>query len=191
MGFRRSISICVGRVCPCAHQRAVGRVLRSVSYRYIERLGRTPNRFRSVTVLGLHLNANVTDFVFSGIYFADLPYEEHLTRYFAEHLGPGSVFVDVGANCGYFSMLAAGLVGPSGRVFSFEPNPPVFRELADHLDRNGLRDRVHTFELALGARPDSRTLFVTQQHSGLSTMVSESIVAAGHFGEATAVAVQT
>lgn len=170
---------------------AVGRALRSVTYRYIERLARTPNRFRSVTVLGLHLNANVTDFVFSSIYFANHPYEEHLTRYFAEHLGPGSVFVDVGANCGYFSMLAAGLVGPSGRVFSFEPNPPVFRELADHLERNGLQDRVHTFELALSDRADSRTLFVTPQHSGLSTMVSESIVAAGHFGGATSVAVNT
>jgi FkbM family methyltransferase len=175
----------------CWSAPAAGRFFRSVTYRYIERLARTPNRFRSVTVLGLHLNANVTNFVFSGIYFGNVPYEEHLTRYFAEHLGPGSVFVDVGANCGYFSMLAAGLTGESGRIFAFEPNPPVFRELADHLERNGLQDRVHTFELALSDRADSRTLFVTPQHSGLSTMVSESIVAAGHFGGATAVAVQT
>lgn len=165
--------------------------MRSVTYRYVARLAKTQNRFRSVTVLNLHLNANVTDFVFSGIYFGDVPYETHLTRYFAEHLRPGSVFVDVGANCGYFSMIAAGLAGASGRIFSFEPNPPVFQELTDHLQRNGLQGRVHTFQVALSDRADSQTLFVTPQHSGLSTMVSDSIVAAGHFGGATAVAVNT
>ena len=103
---------------------AVGRFCRSSAYRYVDGLSRRPDRFRSVTVQGFRLTANVTDFVFSGIYFGAVPYEPLLTGYFVEHLRPGAVFVDVGANCGYFSMLAAGLVGPSGRVFSFEPNPP-------------------------------------------------------------------
>lgn len=170
---------------------AVGRFIRSVTYRYVDRLAQTSNRFRSVTVQGFRLTANVTDFVFSGIYFGGVAYESRLTRYFVEHLRPGGVFVDVGANCGYFSMLAAGLTGASGRIFSFEPNPPVFRELADHVERNGLHGRVRAFELALSDRADSRTLFVTPRHSGLSTLVTDSIVAAGHFGVASTVVVNT
>jgi len=166
----------------------VGRLCRSITYRYIARLSRSPNRFRSVVVQGIQLTANVTDFVFSGIYFGNLPYEAHLTHYLFEHLRPGAVFVDVGANSGYFSMLAA---GTSARVFAFEPNPPVFRELSDHLDRNIPDGRVRAFELALSDRADRASLFVTAEHSGLSTLVSDSIVAAGYFGQPSAVSVKT
>ena len=38
-------------------------------------------------------------------------------------LGPGDTVVDVGANVGWFSMLAAAAVGPTGRVLAVEPNP--------------------------------------------------------------------
>src|SRR5262245_23456010 len=171
---------------------ALGRFCRSSTYRYVDGLSRTDNRFRPVTVAGFPLSVNATDFVFSRIYFAAEPYEPRLTRYVVEHLRPGGVFVDVGANCGYFSMLAAGLTGASGRVSPFEPNPPVFRELAEHLSRNGLRERVRVFELALSdRRTDNASLFVTAQHSGLSTLVSDSVVAAGHFGQPTAVQIKT
>lgn len=49
-------------------------------------------------------------------------YEPHVTRVLHSHLKRGSTFIDVGANIGYFSMLAAAAVGPEGRVESFEPN---------------------------------------------------------------------
>ena len=44
-------------------------------------------------------------------------------------LVPGDVFVDIGANIGYFSLLAAQRVGTGGRVFSFEPNPAAVEKL--------------------------------------------------------------
>src|ERR1039458_3094959 len=40
-----------------------------------------------------------------------------------EHLKPGMVVYDLGANCGYFSLIAARCVGTQGKVFSFEPEP--------------------------------------------------------------------
>jgi ribosomal protein L11 methylase PrmA len=45
-------------------------------------------------------------------------YEADLTSAFGELLQPGQTFVDVGANEGWFSMLAAKLVGSSGRVLA-------------------------------------------------------------------------
>jgi FkbM family methyltransferase len=50
-------------------------------------------------------------------------YEPPVTRMFEAHVPAGGVVVDAGANWGYFSLLAAGLVGPSGRVIAIEPDP--------------------------------------------------------------------
>ncbi len=50
-------------------------------------------------------------------------YELHVQQAIAEHLQPGGVFFDIGAHRGYFSLLAASLVGAQGHVYSFEPLP--------------------------------------------------------------------
>lgn len=54
----------------------------------------------------------------------------------AERLRPGMVFYDLGANIGLFSLLAARMVGPGGRVFSFEPDAEVAARLARNIERN-------------------------------------------------------
>jgi FkbM family methyltransferase len=56
-------------------------------------------------------------------------YEPHDSRLVQRYLSAGHTFVDIGANFGYYSLMAASAVGNSGRVFGFEPNP----ELCDHL----------------------------------------------------------
>lgn len=50
-------------------------------------------------------------------------YEPHVTSVFNSILRRDMHAVDIGANIGYFSMLAASLVGPGGSVIAFEPNP--------------------------------------------------------------------
>lgn len=50
-------------------------------------------------------------------------WEPFETRVLMAALTPGATFVDVGANVGYFSCLAAGIVGPHGRVVAVEPEP--------------------------------------------------------------------
>jgi FkbM family methyltransferase len=49
-------------------------------------------------------------------------YEDHVAQQVRRNLKPGDVFVDVGANIGYFSLLAASIVGVGGKVIAFEPN---------------------------------------------------------------------
>ncbi len=58
-------------------------------------------------------------------------------RALVEHLRPGMVVYDIGANIGFFSLLAARLVGPSGRVFAFEPEPTLLPRLRENIGRNG------------------------------------------------------
>jgi FkbM family methyltransferase len=49
-----------------------------------------------------------------------------LERIFNRFLAPGSVFIDIGANCGYWSAYALSRVGPAGEVHAFEPVPQYF-----------------------------------------------------------------
>ena len=60
-------------------------------------------------------------------------YEPHLTAAFQRYCTPGMTVVDVGANVGYFALLASGLVGPTGRVLALEPNSENCRLLVSSL----------------------------------------------------------
>lgn len=64
-------------------------------------------------------------------------YEPQISWVFQRALGPGMVFVDAGANWGYFSLLAASRVGPGGVVLALEPDPRMFAQLAANFDLNG------------------------------------------------------
>lgn len=62
-------------------------------------------------------------------------YEPHVMAALRKILRPGDTFVDLGAHIGYHSYFAAGLVGASGRVFSFEADPANFLRLKKNLER--------------------------------------------------------
>jgi FkbM family methyltransferase len=66
-------------------------------------------------------------------------YERDVTAVFRSRLQPGMSVIDIGANIGYFTMLAASLVGPRGHVLAVEPNSRNMRLLeasrrANHYD---------------------------------------------------------
>jgi FkbM family methyltransferase len=67
-------------------------------------------------------------------------FEAPLTRILLSQLRPGMVFADVGAQFGYYSVLAEGLVGPTGRVFAFEPTPTTYSILRENV--SGFRNVV-------------------------------------------------
>ncbi|MFC9220816.1 FkbM family methyltransferase [Streptomyces hygroscopicus] len=58
-----------------------------------------------------------------------------LTAFLLSHVRPGSTVVDVGAHIGYYTMLASALVGPAGKVWSFEPTPSTLSVLRRNVDR--------------------------------------------------------
>jgi FkbM family methyltransferase len=65
-------------------------------------------------------------------------YEPQETQLAARILSRGDIFVDVGANWGYFTLAASHWVGPSGRVLAFEPEPRLFQLLGTNIAINGL-----------------------------------------------------
>lgn len=81
-------------------------------------------------------------------------------------LRPGDVFVDVGANIGYFSLLAASVVGPQGAVFAFEPDPDNFRLLLANAALNQLAARITAVAAALSATDGEGRLYLSADNLG-------------------------
>jgi len=77
-------------------------------------------------------------------------YEPTQTSWLSRFLIPGHRFVDIGANCGYYTALASQLVGEKGRVFSFEPSPAVASVIADMIVTNHISN-VELVQAAVGA----------------------------------------
>jgi FkbM family methyltransferase len=62
--------------------------------------------------------------------------EPQVQKALMDHMRPGMTFYDLGANIGFFSLMAARIVGPQGRVVSFEADPEIAGRLRENLERN-------------------------------------------------------
>ncbi len=85
------------------------------------------------------MEVDVSDWLGRHVYVTG-EYEPATTKLIKNLLAAGGTFVDIGANVGYFTLLAAKCVGRSGRVFSFEPVPQLRRRLDRNLRLNHLGD---------------------------------------------------
>ena len=103
-----------------------------------------------VDVAGVRMALDTADASVS-VQIADGSYEPHVAATLDRLLGPGDVFVDVGANVGYHTFRAAARVGRDGRVVAVEANPENARLIAHTIEVNSLGN-VELVPLALGAR---------------------------------------
>ena len=63
-------------------------------------------------------------------------FEPLLTNLIKQHVRSGDVFIDIGSNIGYFSLLASSIVGPTGRVYAFEPTSYAFNKMLLNISLN-------------------------------------------------------
>lgn len=82
-------------------------------------------------------------------------YEDEVLEALINHLEPGAVFWDVGANFGLHS-IAVSRIRPDVTICSFEPMPDMFKRLENHVNANGQRSRL--FQLGLGHCREYMTL---------------------------------
>lgn len=85
---------------------------------------------------GVQIAVDTADVAVSRTVWLD-SYEPHLSAVFREYCQPGMTVLDVGANIGYYSLLAASRVGPNGRVIAVEPSSENCRLLLASAARNG------------------------------------------------------
>src|SRR4051794_22516198 len=91
--------------------------------------------FVTTTVDGVTMAGNTADMIQRYLYLFGV-WEPALTAWLRPRLLPGRTFVDVGANIGYFSLLAARLGGATSRVVAVEALPATFALLKDNVARN-------------------------------------------------------
>jgi FkbM family methyltransferase len=105
-------------------------------------------------------------------------YEMNKRLAFEREIFPGAVVYDIGANVGYFSLLAAVLAGPEGRVFAFEPLPRNLAFLRRHVALNDLGNIVAVVPAAVS------------EHSGEAAFDRGASSAMGHLTESGGIAVK-
>jgi FkbM family methyltransferase len=100
-------------------------------------------------------------------------YENYEREVFKQFCREGATVVDIGANIGLYTVIAARNVGKSGKVISIEPHPESFRLLQTTIEVNGL-NQVHGFNLAAGDTSKTVALFVTDENKADSRIYDES-----------------
>jgi FkbM family methyltransferase len=131
-----------------------------------------PYKFSATTVFGSKMVGNTRDILQQYIYYFGV-WEPNLTSFIRRRIAPGDTFIDVGANIGYFSLLAANLVGKSGRAVAIEPSPKLFAALCHNLARNHMQN-VRAVNVAVSDRKGVSKLFKgTEYHSGLTTTIEK------------------
>lgn len=102
-------------------------VNRLLSYHKVEMLARLKN--------GSVLYGYLQDTIHRYVYFFGV-WEPSVTAYYENTLRRGDVAIDIGANVGAHALLAAQLVGATGRVHAVEASPNIFQRLRRNLDAN-------------------------------------------------------
>ena len=145
----------------------LGRVVRQLlpNFRLRPHLASLFGRSVRVSVLGKALNMDLRDDAMSSTLFAEGIWEPEETSFVGKALQPGMVFVDVGANIGYYTVIASGIVGSAGKVFAFEPDPKNFELLQKNIDTNGC-ENVIAVQKAVTASVQSLFLYRSNNNFG-------------------------
>ena len=100
-------------------------------------------------------------------------YEPETTLLIERTLNPGDVFLDIGANIGWYTLLAARLVGETGKVFAFEPEPANFALLQRNVALNGYHN-VELVQKAVSDRNQTMTLYLCASDKGSHALYESS-----------------
>lgn len=93
-------------------------------------------------------------------------YEPDVSQFMIRTLEPGDTVVDVGANLGYFSMLASLLTGEHGRVIAFEPDEANIADIKTNALLNGIADQLTIIDQPAKDFAEDTSFFINSDNSG-------------------------
>lgn len=125
-----------------------------------------------ITILGNKFRMEFHPNIFmQGVMYHDLtkrsePYEREVTEKICKLLSLGDTFVDVGAHIGWFTLLAASIVGHVGRVLAIEPDKANFGFLERQINLNRINGSVRIKRCALTDEMKEVVLFHNSDNDG-------------------------
>ena len=90
----------------------------------------------------------------------------------SKYLRNGGTFLDIGANIGYYSLMAAKL--GATRIIGIEPNPVVLNRFKENIKFNGFEKKIKTFQLGIGEKIENRDLYLSKVDLGSSSIIGEN-----------------
>ena len=121
-------------------------------------------------VFRLHPRRNTIE---SKMMFSAKQRESAELKMIKHHLATGGVFVDIGANIGYYALNAARL--GADRVLAIEPNPMILARLQDNIALNKLSSKIKVHEVAVGATKGVADLIISENDFGSSSIVNKTV----------------
>ena len=102
-------------------------------------------------------------------YIVSSGWEDMTTQMYKDVIREGDVVLDLGANIGYYTLLAARLAGPKGRVYAFEPEPLNYSLLLKNVELNGYANVV-AMQQAVSDKLGTVKFFLDRENTGAHTM---------------------
>lgn len=129
---------------------------------------------RRVLVNGMPTWVDTRDRVIATHLLGDGVWEPAETAAFLSLVRPGMCVLDVGANLGYYTLLAARAVGPSGCVIALEPEPRNFSLLSRNVEQNGFTN-VRLVHAAASSRAGAVRLHLDEANFGAHSFEEASV----------------
>jgi FkbM family methyltransferase len=98
-------------------------------------------------------------------------WESWIERAIRGLLKPGDRVIEVGANVGYYTLIMGALIGPTGRLDTYEANPQMARLLRRSVVCSGRADSVIVHEQIVADRPGMMQLYVCDRYGGSGNLV--------------------
>ncbi|NEQ77202.1 MAG: FkbM family methyltransferase [Okeania sp. SIO2C9] len=92
-------------------------------------------------------------------------YESEIFQLIRKFLQNCDSFINIGAHIGYYSVLAAKIVGIEGKIFAFESESSNYQKILENISLNSLNN-ISLFNLAVGSETKQTQLFFNQDNDG-------------------------
>ncbi|MEE9387156.1 MAG: FkbM family methyltransferase [Paracoccaceae bacterium] len=148
------------------------------------------NRALTKTIFGHKMIVDTRDLSLAPHIMADGYWEHWITKVFADQITPGMNVVDIGANIGYYSLLAADKIGPKGHLTCFEANPDLADIVFHNLHLNGYANRSTVENKAVFSECKTLQLNIFQKYLGSSSLWADTDHASKYHDELVAVDVE-
>lgn len=149
--------------------------------------------FKTIHTEGITFDILIDPFLNSGVdeTIAETGiWEQKIAKQIKNILPKDGVFIDIGANIGYHSLLASKILSGGGHIYSFEPQHSIYLQLLKSVEKNNLKN-ITVYNTALSDRVGSETLYIREENSGGSTLLSLPVMESFQVGSRVSVELAT
>lgn len=138
------------------------------AYKWMWQINRPKNHL-PVKVQDFYMYLDSNDYIMAPQLFSTGYWEKYETQLFKQYVKEGMTVVDIGANIGYYSLIASKIVSDKGKVYCFEPMPNTYQILVNNIAINHDKN-VYAFNKAVTDRED-----IARLHLDSRTPASNSL----------------